>query len=284
MMKRFYDFIKENKIDPDKLNTKKLTYQEFLQELIDSAKKDFSMTEKQAIELTLLYRDLLKDAYKKGLSAREALASTKRPGVIIEDDALEESYIFDIDSVYETYLHKIENEKKPENIKAYLSDYYNKFDESYSDKRIFERVKNNYKKLTQLSDKKIFEMNYSKDGNEIEIDVVGKNVGLIDDLIDAFSFVYKKIKERYLRPIKIKGKTLYDDIELEILLSNKDTVKIMYDNKEETEELKIYINGKLVYHMDYIDDLEIVQKASLLYEKYLERENFKINRKSNPFK
>jgi hypothetical protein len=60
-------------------------------------------------------------------------------------------------------------------------------------------------------------------------------------------------------------------------------VKIIYDNTKETEELKVYINDKLVYHLDYIDDMEIVQKSILLYEKYLERKNFKINKKRNPF-
>jgi hypothetical protein len=199
------------------------------------------------------------------------------------DNTLEESYIFDIDTIYESYVKKIQEENKPENIKSYLSDYYDRFNESYSDKRIFERVKNNYKRLTTIADKKLFEMDYVKDDISVDVDVLNRNDGLIDDIIDAFSFVYKKIKDRYIRPIKIKGKTLFDDIELEIVLSNKDVVKIIYDNTKETEELKVYINDKLVYHLDYIDDMEIVQKSILLYEKYLERKNFKINKKRNPF-
>lgn len=281
-MNNFREFLKENKLD--KLNTKELTYDEFLQSIIDSIKKDFKNTEKQAIEFTILYRNLLKNAWEKGYTTREAIASTKRPGVIIKEDKIDESYIFDIDTIYESYIIKINSEKKPENIKAYINEYFNKFNnESYSDKRIFERLKNNYKKLIKLADKRIFEMDYIKDDMTIDVDVIERNDELIDNIINTFSFVYKKKKDRYLRPIKITGKTLYNDIELEILLSNKDIIKIIWNNKEDTNELKTYINDNLIYHMDDINEVDIVNKSSNLYNKYLTKQNFKLNKKTNPF-
>jgi len=281
-MKRFHEFLKENKLD--KINTKELTYQEFLQSVTDSCINDFNMTEEQSLELTILYRDMFKNAYEKGLTTREAIASTKRPGVVVGDDTIEESYIFNIDTIYESYLDKIESETKPENIEAYVADYFHRFNETYSDKRIFERVKNNYKRLIQLADKKIFEMDYTtKDGASIDVDVIERDDKLIDDVIDAFSFVYKKKKDRYLRPIKITGKTTNKDIELEIVLSNKDIVKITHDDTEDMDDLKISINGKVIYHMDGIDIKDMVDKVSILYDLHLKDQNFKINKKVNPF-
>jgi len=279
-MRKFQDFLKENNLE-----TGKLTYQEFLDGIVDSCVNDFEMTKEQALEFTVLYRDLFKASWEKEFTTREAIASTKRPGIMIEEDVVEESYVLDIDNVYEAYIESIENETNAENIKSYVDDYFNRFNKSYSDKRIFERTKNNYKRLKKLADKRIFEMEYIKDDMTIEVDVLERNDELIDSVIDAFSFVYKKIKDRYLRPIKITGKTLYKDVELEIVLSNKDTVKITYDDREDTDELKVHINGKLVYHLDYIDigGILIVNKAAELYNKYLVRQNFKINKKTNPF-
>jgi len=279
-MRKFQDFLKENNLE-----TGKLTYQEFLDGIVDSCVNDFEMTKEQALEFTVLYRDLFKASWEKEFTTREAIASTKRPGIMIEEDVVEESYVLDIDNVYEAYIESIENETNAENIKPYVDDYFNRFNKSYSDKRIFERTKNNYKRLKKLADKRIFEMEYIKDDMTIEVDVLERNDELIDSVIDAFSFVYKKIKDRYLRPIKITGKTLYKDVELEIVLSNKDTVKITYDDREDTDELKVHINGKLVYHLDYIDigGILIVNKAAELYNKYLVRQNFKINKKTNPF-
>jgi len=281
-MKRFHEFLKENKLD--KINTKELTYQEFLQSVTDSCINDFNMTEEQSLELTILYRDMFKNAYEKGLTTREAIASTKRPGVVVGDDTIEESYIFNIDTIYESYLDKIESETKSVNIEAYVADYFHRFNETYSDKRIFERVKNNYKRLITLADKKIFEMDYTtKDGSSIDVDVVERNDELVDDLIEKFSFVYKKKKDRYLRPVKITGKTMYKDIVLETTLSNKDVVKVTYDDKDDTQELKVHINDKLIYHMDYYDIKDILEKALQLYETFLQRQNYKLTKKSNPF-
>ena len=277
----FKEFLNENK--SDRIDTKKLTYQEYLKNIIDSCQEDLGMTKKQSIELTILYRDLFRDAWGNSLTIREAIASTKRPGVIISDDKIEESFLFNIDSTYETYINKIEEEKNSDNIERYVTDYYNKFNKSYSDVRIFERVKNNHKMLTKLADKRLFEMNYTTDEGSVEVDVVERNDDLIDNLINKFSFGYKKKKDRYIRPIKITGKTLPNDIQLEATLSNKDVVKITFDNKDETQELKVHINNKLIYHMDYYDIEDILEKSLQLYENYLIKQNFKLTKKSNPF-
>jgi len=277
----FQEFLKENNLN--KLDTGKLTYQEFLKSVLDSCVKDFDMDREQAIEFSLLYKELLKDAWEKEYTTREAIASTKRPGVMLKQD-VKESFYLNIDDVYEDYIEKIKSETKSENIEAYINEYYNKFTEPYSDKRIFERVKNNYKRLKILSDKRIFEMQYTNDVGTLEVDVIERNDKLIDDIINSFSFVYRKIKDRYLRPIKITGKTLYKDVELEVFLSNKDVVKITWDDTEDAfDELKVHINNKLVYHMDYIDDENIVKRTLQLYKNYLINQNFKIVTKLNPF-
>ena len=250
---------------------------------MDSVQKDLGQTKRQALEFTILYRDLLKDAWGNSLSTREAIAASKRPGVIISDDKVDESFVFDIDSTYESFIDKIKSEKKPDNIEAYISDYYHRFNNSYSDRRIFERVKNNYKMLRKLADKRLFEMDYATDEGSVDVDVIERNDGLIDDLINKFSFGYKKKKDRYIRPIKITGRTSYNDIQLEVTLSNKDKIKITFDNKDETQELKVHINDKLIYHMDYYDMEDILEKALQLYENFLQRQNYKLTKKSNPF-
>jgi hypothetical protein len=281
-MIRFHEFLKENKLD--KINTIKLSYDEFLSSIIDSCQKDFKMTKRQSIEFTILYKDKLKLAWENEFSTREAIASTKISGVIF-DDKLKESFIYDIDTLYESYIDKINSEKTYENIIAYVNDYYNYFNyEKFSDKRIFERVKNNFKSLNKLADKRIFEMNYDTKEGSIEVDVDERNDKLIDEIIDKFSFVYKKKKDRYLRPIKITGKTLYNDIKLEITLSNKDLISILYKEINEDSEIKIYINGILKYHMDNFDIEDISSKMLQIYSSYLNTQNFhKISIKNDPF-
>lgn len=281
-MIKFDEFINENKFD--KINTDKLTYDDFLKSITDSCEKDFNMTNMQAIEFTILYKDLLRDAWENGFTTREAIASTKRPGIIIKDGTLEESYIFQIDDIYEAFIEAIETEIKPENIKSYVDDYFNRFNNNYSDKRIFERVKNNYKRLKLLAENRLNETSYTKDGDTFQVDVIERNDEMIDEVISDFSFVYKKKKDRYVRPTKITGKTIYKDIELEITLSNKDIVKITYnDTKKAFSELQVHINNKLVYHMDYIELTDIIKKSASLYKNYLGKQNFKLVQKPNPF-
>ena len=114
--------------------------------------------------------------------------------------------------------------------------------------------------------------------NEIvSIDVYNKDDLFIDKLIDKFTLVYKKRKDRHTRPISIKGNTSNDFIKIKIVLSNKDVIDFEYDNVD----LKIIINGKLLYHDDVLKD-DILNKIHKVYTTYLSKQNFKFQ-KETPF-
>ena len=173
-MHKFNDFIKENKLE-----TEKLSFNDFLRDVKNSMMKDFDSTEEQAIEFTVLYKDLLKDAWVNDYTTREAIASSKRPGIMIKDDIVGETYLFEIDTDYEAYIEKIQKENESINVETYVNEYYNKFNKTYSDERIFERVKNNYNNLKSLASKRLFEMVYTKDNVVLDVDVVERNDELI---------------------------------------------------------------------------------------------------------
>lgn len=117
----------------------------------------------------------------------------------------------------------------------------------------------------------------SEDFN-IQYAIDGKDDVFVSELVDKLSFIYKKVKERYLRPIKIVG-VVGDNIELRLHMSNKDIVLFTYKEKE----LKISINGEVVYHMDEIDKNEVIGKIEKYYKKSIEQQNFFIIKKNNPF-
>jgi hypothetical protein len=117
----------------------------------------------------------------------------------------------------------------------------------------------------------------SEDFN-IQYAIDGKDDIFVSELVDKLSFIYKKVKERYLRPIKIVG-VVGDNIELRLHMSNKDIVLFTYKEKE----LKISINGEIVYHMDEIDKNEVIGKIEKYYKKSIEQQNFFIIKKNNPF-
>lgn len=197
---------------------------------------------------------------------------------------LAESNLFSIDVIYESYIKKITIENNSKNIKLYADDYFNRFNKPFSDERIVERINNNHKRLKLLVNNRLLEMTYIKDNKIFQVDVLERNDELIDKIIDDFSFRYKKKKDRYVKPNKITGKTLYKNTELQIFLTNNDIVRITYNDLHGTNELKIYINNWLYYHMDYIDDIDLAKKASGLYQNFLEEKKFKILNKTNPFK
>lgn len=115
----------------------------------------------------------------------------------------------------------------------------------------------------------------NEEHNEIIIEV-DKKTDFIDKLIDKLSFTYKKRKDRYVRPIKMIGSTT-NGIKLDVYLSNKDILKISYND----DELKIKINDILIYYMDVkLDD--VINKCYKIYTNYLKKDNFKI-KDSNPF-
>jgi len=113
---------------------------------------------------------------------------------------------------------------------------------------------------------------------DIQFAIEGKDDVFTSELINKLSFIYKKRAEKYLRPIKFIG-VIQDNIELRIHMSNKDIILLNYINND----LKITINGDVVYYMDEIDKKDIVNKIEKYYKKYIEKQNFTIVNKNNPF-
>ena len=154
-MKRFKDFINENKEDKD-------TFPKFLEEVKKAFTKDFHRdTTEEADAFISQYAHQLKDSWENGFTTREAIAATKIPGTMITVAKTDESFIFGIDSDFEESFKKIENigvnnlDYGEKLINEYYHKYYRK---SFSDKRIFERLKNNYKTLIELYEEKITEL------------------------------------------------------------------------------------------------------------------------------
>ncbi|MFW6226282.1 MAG: hypothetical protein ACOC3V_04935 [bacterium] len=152
-MKRFKDFVYE------KNSENEISYEQFIKDVKTAIMKDFSQSDSQAEEFLELYQEELLDSWRNGYSVREAIAATEIPGVRISDDNIDESYIFTIDDNYEKYYKKIDETNTLNGligcetiIDNYYKTYYRK---TFSDKRIFERVKNNYNSLINLYEKKL---------------------------------------------------------------------------------------------------------------------------------
>lgn len=188
-----------------------------------------------------------------------------------------------IDDIYEDCITVIEESSDVNLITETVDKYYNSISSSYTDERISERISNTYDNLVELAKKRIFEAKYTKNGESIEVNVIERDDNLIDSIIRSFTIVYKKKKDRYVRPTKISGKTVLNDLVLFIELSNKDSVKIVHDNTNEEEELKVYINGNLKYHLDYVNKDDVIDSALKQYIKHIEADNYKIIQKINPF-
>lgn len=110
----------------------------------------------------------------------------------------------------------------------------------------------------------------------LDINVSNPDNEFINKLIDKLSFVYQKRKSRYLRPFSITG-SMNDEINLTILLNNKDIIVLKYKDKN----LEIKINDEIVYDMEDVEKQDIVSKIIKYIIKKIENEKFKIN--SNPF-
>lgn len=112
----------------------------------------------------------------------------------------------------------------------------------------------------------------------IQYAIEGKDDIFIDELVNTLSFIYKKRKDKYLRPIKIVG-MVGDNIELRIHMSNKDIILFSYKDTD----LKISVNGDVIYHMDEIEKKEVIGKVEKYYKKSIENQNYFIVGKNNPF-
>ena len=113
---------------------------------------------------------------------------------------------------------------------------------------------------------------------DIQYAIEGKDDVFTSELVNSLSFIYKKVKERYLRPIKIVG-VVGDNIELRLHMSNKDIILFSYKDSE----LKISINGDVVYHMDEIEKKDVINKIEKYYKNFIQKQNFFIINKTNPF-
>lgn len=144
MKTKFSDFINENK--------SKKTFEEYITDIKKNLMTDFRYNESQAQVYIEQYIDLFRKFFEDNYDSKEAIAATKIPGVKI-DESINESYDY-IDNDIDKLTNLISNIKNKNDlaiasrsIKEYFNDYYNK---SYSDIRIFERVKNNYKKMMKM--------------------------------------------------------------------------------------------------------------------------------------
>lgn len=118
-------------------------------------------------------------------------------------------------------------------------------------------------------------IDYINESIDLKIDIEGENNNLIKDIINNLSFIYKKRKNKYLRPKTINGK-INDIIEINISMYNNDIIYIKYENNT----LRIDINGSMDYYMDNIKKDDIPYKIFNRYIKYIENNNFKVIRKN----
>ena len=119
---------------------------------------------------------------------------------------------------------------------------------------------------------------FESEGTPIQYAIDGQDDIFTSELVDALSLIYRKRKDKYLRPVKIVG-IIGDGIELRVHMSNKDIILFSYKDTD----LKITINGDLVYHMDEIERKDVIGKVERYYKKHIEKQNYFIVNKNNPF-
>lgn len=124
---------------------------------------------------------------------------------------------------------------------------------------------------------KFLEFIYESHGLHVQIDVKNIDNVFINELIDELSFVYKKRKDKYIRPKYITGDMSDDILKLNIIMYNKDIINIQF--KEGI--LTLNINGELVYDMDEITKEMVSKKSYDVYSKYISNQNFKVIKKNN---
>ena len=155
-MKRFNEFINENKEDEN-------TFEKFIKDVKTAFTKDFKRdSSKEADVFVNQYYDMLEDSWKNGFTVREAIAATKIPGFIVSNGRVDESYVLDIDDDFEKsyeIIEGIDGINRLEEGKMIINNFYDKYNrKSFSDKRIFERLKNNYHSLINKYEEKRTEL------------------------------------------------------------------------------------------------------------------------------
>lgn len=158
-MKRFKDFISEGKDDKSSDDN----FLQFLEDIKIAFTKDFKRdSNKEADAFINQYYDMLRDSFDNGFTVREAIAATKIPGTMVTPSKIDESYIFDIDDDFEKsykQIESIDNKNQLDEGEDIINNYYQKYyRKGFSDVRITERLKNNYKSLIGLYEQKIIEL------------------------------------------------------------------------------------------------------------------------------
>jgi basic membrane lipoprotein Med (substrate-binding protein (PBP1-ABC) superfamily) len=124
---------------------------------------------------------------------------------------------------------------------------------------------------------KFLEFIYEMYDLHVEINVENVDGDFINDLIDNLSFVYKKRKDKYIRPKTINGVISDDNIDLTIIMHNNDIINIDFKGGI----LIVMINDDIVYDMDEIVKNNVSKKVYDLYSKYISKQNYKIIGKNN---
>lgn len=114
-----------------------------------------------------------------------------------------------------------------------------------------------------------------ENNSNIIIDVKSIDNNLINDLINNLSFIYKKRRDRYIRPKKITG-DLSDNYFLNIYMTNKDIINIEYEDNN----IKIKINDKLDYYMGDVNKNEIIYIIYKRYTNFIKNNGFGVIKKN----
>lgn len=114
-----------------------------------------------------------------------------------------------------------------------------------------------------------------ENNSNIIIDVKSIDNNLINDLINNLSFIYKKRRDRYIRPKKITGDLSYNYF-LNIYMTNKDIINIEYEDNN----IKIKINDKLDYYMGDVNKNEIIYIIYKRYTNFIKNNGFDIIKKN----
>lgn len=122
----------------------------------------------------------------------------------------------------------------------------------------------------------LFYSEYLKEGSNA---IDGDNQ-FVKQLKNKLTFQYKVRKDKFISVKEITGDITETDLDITIKFSNKDTIDIKFNSGE----IKIKINGELIYHLDEIVFSDVINLVYKTYEKYLQQQNITIVKKENPFK
>lgn len=128
--------------------------------------------------------------------------------------------------------------------------------------------------------------------DDVVIDVTTPDKPTLDEIIEKFSIIIEKRIKRNLRIIKIngsmndlqlRGKERKTFTDLEIVMSNKDKIKIKYTYSDSIDtkhkgEIELMVNDKLIYNVEKLEftPTKWVEKVAEEYKKYLKNEKWKI--------